>query len=281
MVSFLKKVFLVIFVSIFLYGLLVFLLYIFQDSILYHPLPRHTYQQKMKQQLPLLKEVTYYLPTGEKLYAWYLPAKKGKPTIVYFHGNTGNVEGHTQRLIVQYFYNNGYGLLLPEYRGYGDLKGKPSQQHMQEDAVTAVKYLNGLDIKNHDIILYGHSMGTYMAIYAASQLGQKNPFDAVVLEAPFYSIADTGRVHLGGWIPYHLLLKNKYPSYQHIKKINTRLFIAHGKQDTIIPFSEGFKLYQYAHKRKVFFASEKANHHNLAEHGLIDSLSVWLKNNKH
>ncbi len=281
MVSFLQKTALVVAVLSVLYGILILVLYLFQDSILYHPSSANLYRQEMKQKLPLLKKVSYYLPSGEQLYAWYLKARKGKPTIVYFHGNTGSVERHAQRKIVQYFYDSGYGLLLPEYRGYGDLKGQPSQQKMEEDALTAVKYLNGLDIKNKHIVLYGHSMGTYMAVYTASQLGQKMTFHAVVLEAPFYSIAHTGREHFGGWIPYQSLLKNPYLSYRYINQVNTRLFIAHGKKDAIIPFSEGMKLYQYARGKKVLFASEKADHHNLADYGLFDSLKDWIDNNKY
>lgn len=261
----------------FLYVFFVGILYVKQDSILYHPTRRGTELTELAQNLPEMKEVSYFLPSGEKLYAWYRPAKKGKKTVVYFHGNTLNVEQHCKREPIIAFYKKGYGLLLPEYRGYGDLKGKTSQLTMEEDAKTAIKYLNGLDIQNKNIFLYGHSIGTYTALYAAAQWGKEKPFAGVILEAPFYSAESVGYGYFKHLVPVRLLLKNKYPSNEFIGNIHTRLFIGHGKKDKTIPINQGWQLYDLAQEPKTFFISDNSGHNDLPNNGLIDAIFNWIE----
>ena len=263
-----------------LYVLFVGILYVMQDFFLYFPRKRTPILLNDMQTMPELKEVSYFLPSGERLYAWYRPAQKGKKTVVYFHGNAYNVEYHSQRKPVKIFYQKGYGLLLPEYRGYGNLKGKPSQESMEKDAETAIKYLNGLDIQNKDILLYGHSMGTYPAVYAAAKWGKEKPFNGVILEAPFFSAESVGYAYLKHLVPVHFLLKNKHPSNAYIRDIHTRLFIAHGKKDGIIPFDQGWQLYNYANEPKTFLRFDTGGHNNLPDFGLMDSVLSWMNGKK-
>lgn len=259
-----------------LYIVFVGILYVWQESMMYFPMKRGNASEKLLEKMPDFKEVSYYLPSGRKLYAWYRKAQKGKKTIVFFHGNAACAEMHAYHL--NGFYEAGYGLLLPEYRGYGDLKGKPSQKSMEEDALTAVKYLNGLNLKNKDIILYGHSMGTYPAVYTAVLLGDKNPFNGVILEAPFQSALQVAKDMFGIFVPVEMLMKEHFATDQYIQRVKTRLFIAHGKKDDIIPYEQGYRLYQSAAQPKIFFGSEKADHLNLIQNGLDEALLNWAEN---
>ncbi len=270
------KVGLIVAGAVAVYAVFVGILYVTQDSFLYHPMQRGSETAELTALFPEMKEVSYFLPSGEKLYAWYRPAKKGKKTVIYFHGNAYNVEHHGLRQPVKMLYEKGYGILLPEYRGYGDLKGKPSQSSMEEDAETAVKYLNGQGIRNKDIVLYGHSMGTYLSVYTSAKRGREEAFAGVVLEAPFYSAESVGERYFYNLVPVKQLLKNKYPSYRYIGEINTRLMIAHGKKDKIVPFEEGWQLYNEASEPKTFFATEKAGHNNLSDYGFADAMADWL-----
>ena len=113
-----------------------FILYSQQDKMIYHPTQRNI--SEFVKQMPKFKEVFYFLPSGKKVYAWYVKAKKGKQTLVYFHGNIKYAEYHASRL--KAFYEAGYGILLTEYVGYGNIKGQPSQKQMETDAEDMTTY---------------------------------------------------------------------------------------------------------------------------------------------
>src|ERR1700722_6162075 len=85
-------------------------------------------------------EVTLQTADGLSLLAWYLPPSAGAPVIVYFHGNGGHVAYRIPR--VQQFAAAGFGVLMPEYRGYGGNPGSPSEQGFYADAVAALEFLH-------------------------------------------------------------------------------------------------------------------------------------------
>lgn len=266
-----KIIYLFVFFAI-IYLSIGFILYFQQDNIIYHPTKRQT--TEFTEQMPKFKEVFYYLPSGQKVYAWYIPAQKGKQTLVYFHGNIKYAEYHASRL--KAFYEAGYGILLTEYVGYGDIKGKPSQKQMETDATTAIKYLNSKGVPNDKIVAYGHSLGTYSATYVAAQQPKDKPLNGVILEAPFFSVTQMAYEYVKGMYPLSIILKNEHPSNQYIKHINTRLFLAHGQNDKVIPYHHGWKLYEEANHPKTFFTAENGGHSNLSEYGFIQSVGEWL-----
>ena len=273
MKQFLKKSIVIIICLIIMYVAFGIILYVQQDKLIYHPTQRDT--REFMQQMPKFQEVSYFLPSGKKVYAWYLKAEKGKQTLVYFHGNIKYAEYHASRL--KAFYEAGYGLLLTEYVGYGDIKGIPSQQQMETDAKTAVKYLNSIGISNQQIVAYGHSLGTYSAVYVAAQQPKSKPLNGVILEAPFFSIEQMAKEYVKGLYPISVILKNKHPSNQYIKQINTRLFLAHGQKDKVVPYHHGWQLYEEANHPKTFFTSENGEHSNLSQYGFIQSVGEWLQ----
>ena len=270
MPKFCKKCGYVLGFFIVLYGLFLFGLYLYQDHLLFHPAPRQV--EGLLTEMPDLKEVYYSFPNGDRVYAWYKAPQNNKPTLVYFHGNVLFAEYHAFRL--KPLYDAGFGLLIPEYRGFGDLKGTPSQSSMEEDALTAVKYLLSTGTTANKIIVYGHSLGTYAAVFAAAN--QEKPLGGVVLEAPFLSIEKLAEERYQPFVPVALLLKNKYPSEKYIDKIKTRLFLAHGKRDKTIPYHHGWTLYEKAQDPKLFYASDKAGHSDLPDFGFMKALTDWL-----
>ncbi len=118
----------------------------------------------------------------------YLAARSGRPTLVFFHGRGGNVS-HFENF-AQAYAPLGYGVLMLDYRGFGLSKGTPSQKHLQEDAVTTVRYaLDTLQIAPQNLVLYGHSLGNACALFATQQF--KNlPLKALILQSPFLSTPD-------------------------------------------------------------------------------------------
>ncbi len=274
--NFLKKIGFVILWFAVVYAVVLITIWGFEEVFLYHPKARHGVEKVIAEKMPELKEVNYFLPNGTKLYGWYRAPQDGAKTFLVFHGNSYNTERHIMHAAE--LYKTNYGLFFPEYRGYGDIKGGISQETMQEDAATAYKYLKGRGVENKDIIIYGHSMGTYNTIYTAVTFGGNEPFYAVVLEAPFRSAAQTATEVFGHMFPVKHMMKNQYPSDTLIGKIKSPIFIGHGKKDKLIKFHQGWEMYNLANEPKAFFAADKADHNNMTSHGFLKAVLDWLKN---
>ncbi len=234
--------------------------------------------QEVQQKYPNLQKVSYSLPEGKRLYAWYQkPGKKGK-IVLFTHGNSHSLNRFVGKITP--WIDSGYGILAIEYEGFGEIPGHPTQFVMERDAKTAVKWLESQGYEHKDIILYGHSLGTYMATYLAAEMGQADPFDAVILDAPFLSAAraaaDIGRNRYFVPFPVDWLIGDRFASDELIRKINTRLFVGHGKMDEVIPYYQGVELFNKALKEKAFFSSDLALHETLHQHGFFEAVWKWL-----
>ena len=76
----------------------------------------------------------------------------------------------------------------------------------------------------------------------------------------------------GNIFPYSILLKDKFETDKLITNIQTKLYIGHGKNDTVVPYSQGLKLYEKAPHPKVFFSDDTADHHQLPKNGFIHAV---------
>lgn len=269
-----QKFFVLMCSLILFYGFVVVSAYALQDKLLYKPTRMKSNITVTERFFKNMQEVTYELPEGKQVYAWYHAPERKKKIVVFFHGNAFNLEKNIVKM--NPWIKAGYGLFAPEYEGFGGIKGELRQAQFETDAKAALAYLNKKGYANQDIILYGHSLGTYMATYASMQLGQNNPFNAVILEAPFFSLLETAKAHTFDLLPLSLIMKDTYPTFELIDKINTRVFIAHGKQDKTIPYNQGIKLFEKASHPKIFYSADKAGHNNLPDHGFIDAVLEWL-----
>lgn len=142
--------------------------------------------QKKRWPLKLpFENVSFPAPDGTEITGVYLPAKNGRPTLLFFHGRGGNVS-HFEKFALAYA-PLGYGIFMFDYRGFGFSKGSPSQKTVFEDALAAARYLMSVQkIRPQDIVLYGHSLGNAPALFTARSL-EKLPFKALVLQSPFLS----------------------------------------------------------------------------------------------
>ena len=229
------------------------------------------------------KEVTYfdYGENGGKVTAWLYLNKSlhnnGK-AIVFLHGNSYNLEHYYHKTVP--LADAGYSVLIPEYRGFGGQGKKIKQQYLEQDAVNAVKYLNSLGFSNDKIIIYGISLGSYTALYAAENQQQNGNFNAVVLEVPFTSLSETAEsyVTFGAikLVPLDLLMKDTYNNLALIGKIKTRILIMATKNDEVIPPALAEKLYKQANEPKKMIIYEGAPHDGLfGLHNYRDILE-WL-----
>jgi len=245
-----------------LYLVLLCTIYLLQRHLLYHP----SRTQLTPQELGLSGVEVVNLATApdEKLVAWYAPAPPGRPTILFFHGNAGDITGRSERFA--YFQAAGYGVMFLSYRGYGESTGSPTEAGLLSDAATAYDWLIARNIRPEDIALVGESLGTGVAI----QLAARHPVRAIALEAPFTSTADVARLTYW-WLPVGLLMKDQFRSIDYVKDVHAPLLVIHGTDDRLIPADMGEKLYAAANEPKEFMTIPNGTH------GSIFSEQTWQR----
>ena len=216
-----------------------------------------------------MEEVVFKAADGTKLIAWYLPARGAKPTLLYFTGNGGNVANRAGK--IRTIAADGYGVFMLNYRRYGGSGGRPTESRIAADAVSAYDYLRGLGVTPHDIVAYGESLGTAVAVRLALQ----RHVEGLVLEAPFTSIVDVGRL-LWPLFPLSLIMADQYRTIDRIGEVEAPLFIIHGGRDAIIPLDQARHIFHAANEPKRMAVVPQAGHNDLYERGAWERVRGFL-----
>ena len=201
-------------------------------------------------------EVAFQTESKETLVSWHGHAKAGRPTFLFFHGNGGAVVHRAHRF--HGLMAEGYGVFVLGYPGYGGNAGAPSEVAFLEAALLSYQYLRSLGLAASDIVIYGESIGSGVAVQRAAQVDAKG----LVLEAPMSSIADVARAHYP-YLLVDLLIKDSYKSIDHIERIGMPLLVLHGNADRIIPIEFGKRLFDKAKDPKSFITLRGASHNDL------------------
>lgn len=193
---------------------------------------------------------------------WTAPPKRGKPTILYLHGNAGHIAKRTARF--QRLMDRGYGLVAPAYRGGNGSKGWPTEAGIAADIDALYKALTAGTLTGTPTIpiLYGESIGAAVAINLATTSTPRPR--AIALEAPFTSLKDVA-AHMHPQLPLATgLMLSRWPSIARAPKLQAPLLILHGTKDTFIPPGMGRDVYEAAGSRqKELYAVRGAGHINM------------------
>lgn len=195
-------------------------------------------------------------PDGETVAMWYAQAKAGRPTILFFHGNAGEVGDRAARFA--FYQRRGYGVAFLSYRGFGGSTGDISETGLMIDAQSAYDWLVAQGVAPDRIALVGESLGTGVAV----QLAAQHAVAAVVLDAPYAAAVDVA-AGIYPWLPVRLLMKDQFRSIDHISAVTAPVLILHGTRDTVIPFAQGQKLFTAANMPKQFAELTGAGHQAL------------------
>ena len=249
------------------YGLVVFAAWMGQRRLLYVPNPSRVAPASLG--LTGVVETELATPDGERLVTWRAAARAGQPTLLYFHGNAGNLASRANR--ARRYTEAGFGLLMLSYRGYGGSTGWPSEANNIADARLAYDLLRSQGLGARDIVLYGESLGSGIAV----QLAVEKPVGAVVLDAPYTSIVD---VAAGAYpfLPVRPLLADRYESSRLIRQVKAPLLVLHGIKDRVIPVAMGRALYAVANEPKRLEIFPEGRHTDLDDHGAVDVVLGWL-----
>jgi fermentation-respiration switch protein FrsA (DUF1100 family) len=194
---------------------------------------------------------------GTALHGWFLPVEGSRYTVVVCHGNAGNISHRLDRALLMHAKLK-TDVFLFDYRGYGQSEGEPDEQGTYRDARAALRYLvTGRGIDRAKVIVFGESLGAAVAL----QLALQEPVRALVLEAPFTSIADMAR-SVPPFLPLGRLLRTRYDNVGKVAGLRMPLLVLHGERDTTVPFVHGRRLFEAAPEPKRFFAIPGAGHND-------------------
>lgn len=252
-----------------LYSLIMLYMYVMQRNILFQP--EADLLRPKDYELNNVEDDIIIASDGIQLGCWYAPPKKEHPIILYFHGNAGHIGHRIEKIHAFLEYN--FGICAPSYRGYGKSGGKPSEKGTYRDAEAAINLLYEKGFKDKDIILYGESLGSGIAV----EMAKRHP-DAtmLVLEAPYTSTADRG-IERYPFLPVYLLMKDQYDSLSKIPLSKAPVLLFHGEQDETIPIHHGKALYNSANnpKKAVFFP--ECDHVNFNPKTLTKHIELFYK----
>ncbi len=242
-------------------------LYVFQRSFLFQP--GGELAAPAEKGLAGIEVRSFAMADGVKLTGWYKPAKAGKPSVLYFHGNAGNLSGRSDRF--RTILASGFGLLAVSYRGYPGSGGSPGERQMIADGLALYDWLSGT---SDQIVVQGSSLGTGIAVAVAAGRDAR----ALVLEAPFTAAVDIAARQYP-WMPVGLLMKDQFLSRERIGDVSEPLLIVHGTDDRVIPVGHGERLYGLASEPKRLEIVEGASHDDLWRRGIWEHVLRLLAEN--
>ena len=181
-----------------------------------------------------------------RLSGWFIPKESARGVLLFCHGNAGNI-GHRLESI-QLFHRLGLDIFVFDYRGYGQSEGKPTEKGTYEDAEAAWRYLvEERQVDPDKIVVFGRSLGGAIASWLAS----RHTPGALILESTFTSLPDIATT-LYPYFPVRLMLRFKYDTAEYLTEVNCPTLIIHSRNDEIMPFIHGQRLFEIAPEPKRF-----------------------------
>jgi len=245
-------------------------MYMAQESLIFKPTNE---TESVESVFPGASEFFISTPQGNNLQTWYKPAKAGKETLIYLHGNAGNLS--TRGRLIDILSNDDRGLLIFSWGGFGQSSGKPSETGFYTDARAVFDWLaKEQNLNSTDLILYGESLGTGVAV----QLATERDFKGVMLAAPYTSIAQMAAEDYP-WLPVNLLLKHRFDSIDKIQQVDVPVVIMHSTDDDTIPYEQGVRLFEAATEPKRFMGFEDREHTRFRSEDIAQAIKWVLARN--
>lgn len=201
---------------------------------------------------PRFEQVELRTADSLTLKAAYRPATGDKPTVVFFHGNGDSWDGASAATAL--FARGGYGVLLPEYRGYGGNPGKPDEAGLYADGRAALAFLRRRGVADGQVVLIGNSLGSGVATELATEMRPR----ALVLLSAYTSLTDLGAQKFR-WAPVRLLMRDRFDNLAKLGKVAAPVLVLHGEADTLIPVAHGRQIAEAA-PNGAFIAFPHAGH---------------------
>ena len=224
--------------------ILIGFLFIFQSHYIYYP-------ERVLSADPgriglYFESVSFETKDRVKLSGWFVPSESTRGVILFCHGNAGNISHRLES--IQIFHRLGLDVFIFDYRGYGQSEGKPTEQGTYKDAEAAWQYLlEERQVAPNEIIVFGRSLGGAVA----SWLAQSRTPGALILESTFTSLPDIAAT-VYPYLPVRQLLRFEYNTAEYLGRLNCPVLIVHSRDDEVMSFSQGWRLFEMAKEPKKF-----------------------------
>lgn len=204
---------------------------------------------------------------NEKTHGWWIPLENGRGAVLFAHGSGRNISAYLEDVAL--YREAGLSVLLYDYGGYGASSGTASEERCYADARAVWDYLvNVKKISPDHITLAGSSMGGGVTMGLATQVSP----GCLILESTFTSIpdvlSDTYPFIPAGWI-CHIQFRN----IDKIGQVHCPVMVVSSRDDTVVPFAQGRKLFERANEPKMFVEISGAHYG-----GKFDSKDIYMRN---
>jgi len=190
---------------------------------------------------------------GKKISALYLANPQAEYTVLYSHGNGGDLGEYRPWLNALHDY--GFAVFAYDYHGFGTSQGEPSEKATYLDIDAAYDYVTQqLHVPPDHLIVFGRSLGGGPTAYIAA----RRLVAGVIMESTFTSGFRV--VTQVSMLPF-----DKFYSEQNLRRVHCPVLVIHGTDDRTIPFPHGVALYRAAPGPKMHLWVDHADHVQLPE----------------
>lgn len=222
---------------------------------------------------PDLEDVSLTAGDGVALHAWLAPpVKPTERTLLWLHGNAGNISYRLDMLLR--LVHLPAQVLLLDYRGYGKSEGEPSEAGLYRDARAGWDWLTKeRGVSPSNLVIFGKSLGGAPACELATHVNAAG----LIVQSSFTSVPDmAGRV-----LPIYpkFMVRTKMDSVNKVGKISCPKLFVHGSRDEVVPFSHGKRLFAAACEPKAFHEVPGALHNEtylVGGDAYLDRLRAFL-----
>jgi abhydrolase domain-containing protein 17 len=222
------------------------------DRLIFQPQPSSYNDESLSVSVSREGGRLMHIMSGDqRITAVYLPNPEAKFTLLFSHGNAEDLGDALSFL--QMYRQAGFAVLAYDYRGYGTSTGRPSEKGVYEDSAAAYRFLTEtVHISPDRVISMGRSVGCAPAIHIAAN----NKVAGLIAEAPFLSAFRVlTRVPLLPW--------DKFNNLRDIRRVRAPVLIIHGRNDQVVPFWHGERVFVQANEPKQFVAVDGAGHNDV------------------
>jgi fermentation-respiration switch protein FrsA (DUF1100 family) len=192
------------------------------------------------------QEVRLRTEDGVGLHGWFIPGNDSPLTLLFFHGNAGNISHRGESIGI--FHRLGLNVFILDYRGYGLSEGSPSEEGLYRDARAAWQWLTTQrGFPPQRVILFGRSLGGAVAAKLASEVSP----GALILESSFSSARDAAH-SLFPLLSRLVWLRYRLDAAARVRMVRAPVLVLHSPDDEIIPYRLGRRLFAAAPEPKRF-----------------------------
>ena len=202
------------------------------------------------------QDISFQSVDGVNLHGWFVPTPGARATLLWFHGNAGNLSHRLDN--IQRLLPLNLNIFIFDYRGYGKSEGEPDENGIYKDSQAAYNMVLELEgVSVNSLFLFGRSLRGI----CATETALNNPARGLILESTFTSASDMSR-KIMPLIPLGWAIRSKLNAINKVAELKLPKLFLHGDRDEVVPFDLGRKLYEGASDPKSFYIIQGAGHND-------------------